>query len=49
MEKYKICNLMPWAQLPYSPFNIITADDIKQIPFIKEIISNNINEMKAMM
>lgn len=30
-------------------FEFVTADDIKQIPFIKEIISNNINEMKTMM
>ena len=30
-------------------FEFITADDIKQIPIIKEIISNNINEMKLML
>lgn len=30
-------------------FEFVTADDLKQIPFIKEIIFNNINEMKTMM
>ena len=30
-------------------FEFITANDIKQIPIIKEIISNNINEMKIML
>lgn len=30
-------------------FEFITANDIKQIPIIKEIISNKINEMKLML